>query len=327
MLRLPEFEYAAPATVGEATRLMHERGGKAMLLAGGTDLIPSLKRRQYLPELVVSLHKVEAMRGVREADGRLVIGALTSLDAVAAHPAIRASWPALAKAAASIGTPQLRNQGTLGGNLLLDTRCTVYNQLEEWRDAGGSCMKSTGVKCHIVLGSKRCWAISSSDTAPVLAALGAELRLVRHGDERTVPVVAMYRDDGIDYLTLQPGEVLTEVLLPPVGKWDRSAFLKLRRRGTFDFPLLNVGAAVKFGADRIVERISVVLGAVGSAPQALDAQKFLGGKQIDDAVAVAALQAHAAKRATPLPNTDSSHVWRKRMVQVYTARALKELVA
>lgn len=327
MLRLPEFEYAAPTTVADATRLLHERGDKAMVLAGGTDLIPNLKRRQFRPELVVALYKVDALRGIREENGRLVIGSLTNLSDVATHPVIQEQWPALARAVASIGTPQLRNQGTLGGNLFLNTRCTFYNQLEEWRNSEGSCLKADGGKCHVAPGGKRCWAVSSSDTAPVLAAMGAELRLVRHDDERTVPVATMYRDNGINYLTIQPGEVLTEVLLPAVGTWDRTAFLKLRRRGTFDFPILNVAAAVKFGAGKEVERLNVVLGAVGSTPMALDAQKLFAGKPLDDAAAIAALQTHAGKRATPLPNADASHVWRKRMVRVYAARILKELLA
>ncbi|MCC6201702.1 MAG: FAD binding domain-containing protein [Gammaproteobacteria bacterium] len=325
MLRLPEFEYAAPTTVAEATRLLHERGTKAMLLAGGTDLIPNLKRRQFRPELVVALHKVEALRGIQERSGRLVIGPLATLAEVAAHPAIRSQYPALANAAAMIGTPQLRNQGTLGGNLFLNTRCSFYNQLEEWRNSDGSCLKAEGGKCQVAPGGKRCWAVSSSDTAPVLAALGAELRLVRHDDERMVPVAALYRDDGINYLAVQPGEMLTEVLLPVAGTWDRTAFLKLRRRGTFDFPILNVAGAVKFGAGNVVERISVMLGAVGSTPMAIDAQKLFAGKPLDNAAATAALQTQAGKRATPLPNTDASHVWRKRMVRVYTARILKEL--
>lgn len=325
MLRLPEFEYAAPTTVAEATRLLHDRGAKAMLLAGGTDVIPNLKRRQFRPELVVALHKVEALRGIHERDGRLVIGPLSTLAEVAEHPAIRDLYPALATAAAAIGTPQLRNQGTLGGNLFLNTRCTFYNQLEEWRNSDGSCLKAEGGKCQVAPGGKRCWAVSSSDTAPVLAAVGAELRLVRHDDERTVPVATMFRDDGINYLTIQPGEVLTEVLLPAAGTWDRTAFLKLRRRGAFDFPILNVAGAVKLGADQLVQRICIVLGAVGSTPIAIDAQKLFAGKPLDDAAAIAALQTQAGKRATPLPNTDASHVWRKRMVRVYTARILREL--
>ncbi len=325
MLRLPNYSYAAPTTVAEAARLLCEHGHEAMPVAGGTDVMPNLKRRQYHPKVLVGLRRVSELCGIR-SNGCLTLGAMTSLTELAEHREVRTQWPALATAARLVATPQLRNHGTIGGNLCLNTRCNYYNQLEDWRLALGSCMKAEGSICQVAPRSSRCWAVSSSDTAPVLAAIGARLRLVSHtGGEREVPVASFYRDDGIHYLTRRADEVLTEVVLPERGTWDRTAYQKLRRRDAIDFPLLGVAAAVRFGEGGVVDEISVVLGAVASAPVALPEAAVFKGRRLDDAEALAELQAVAAKRATPMDNTDGDNFWRRRMARVYVARALRDL--
>ena len=240
MMRLPPFTYLAPRTVADAARALAEHGSAAMVVAGGTDLYPNMKRRQFEPGVLVGLRGVRETTGVRgTVGGGLTIGATTTLSAVAEHREIARDFPALATAAGLVSSPQLRNMGTLGGNLCVDTRCNYYNQSFAWRKAVGFCMKKDGDICLVAPGSSRCWAVSSSDTAPVLWSLGAKVRLVNAAGERTIAVESLYRDDGIEYLAKRPDEILAEILLPPADGWT-STYLKLRRRGSFDFPVLGV---------------------------------------------------------------------------------------
>ncbi|MGH7314146.1 MAG: FAD binding domain-containing protein, partial [Candidatus Rokuibacteriota bacterium] len=194
MMRLPPFIYLAPRTVADAARLVAEHGPEAMLVAGGTDLYPNMKRRQFEPRALVALGGIRELRGVSgSARDGLRIGPTTTLTAVSRHPEIARSYPALATAAGLVSSPQLRNVGTIGGNVCVDTRCNYYNQSQPWRKAIGFCMKKDGDICLVAPGSSRCWAVSSSDTAPVLWSLGAAARLVGPGGERTVRLSDLYR--------------------------------------------------------------------------------------------------------------------------------------
>ncbi len=218
MIRLPAFEYLTPRTVGDAVKYLADRGPDAMLVAGGTDLFPNMKRGQFEPKALVGLRGIRELSGVRgEGRAGLTIGACTTLSAVATHPELARRYRALATAAGLVSSPQLRNAGTLGGNVCVDTRCNYYNQSYEWRKAVGFCMKKDGDICLVAPGSDRCWAVSSSDTAPVLWALGATARLAGPAGERTIAVSALYQDDGIAYLAKRPDEVLTELALPPAS--------------------------------------------------------------------------------------------------------------
>src|SRR5215470_5170571 len=253
MLRLPPFRYLAAHTVDEAVRLFADAGPDTMLVAGGTDLYPNMKRRQFEPRILVGLRAVSELRGVRgSASEGLAIGAGTTLTAVATHPEVVRSYPGVAAAAGRVSSPQLRNMGTIGGNICVDTRCNYYNQTHQWRKAIGFCMKKDGEICLVAPGSPRCWAVSSSDTAPAFWSLSARVRLVGPAGERTIPIAALYRDDGIQYLTRRADEIVTEIALPPAEGW-RSVYLKLRRRGSFDFPILGVAAAVRFEGEVVRE--------------------------------------------------------------------------
>jgi len=320
MIRLPPFTYLAPRTLAEAARAMVEHGPDAMLVAGGTDLYPNMKRRQFEPKVVVGLRAIRELRGVRAASSGWTIGAGTTLSEVATHPTIARDFPALATAAGLVSSPQLRNMGTIGGNVCVDTRCNYYNQSYEWRKAIGFCMKKDGDICLVAPGSSRCWAVSSSDTAPVLWALGARLRLVGAGGERIVPIAALYRDDGIEYLAKRPDEIVADIVLPPADGW-RSAYLKLRRRGSFDFPVLGVAVAARMDGD-VVREARIVLGAVASLPRPAEraAAELVGQRISRDLVTrVADLAAGPSK---PLDNTDFTHPYRKRVTRVFVARAL-----
>ncbi len=323
MLRLPPLEFRAPRRLEEVVAAL--TGDDVRLVAGGTDLWPNMKRRHQSAGTVVSLMQVPGLRGIEQAGSELVIGATTSLAAVIRNEELRLRFPALARAVASISSPPLRSMGTLGGNLCVDTRCTYYNQSEEWRCSIDYCLKEEGSICWVATKSPRCWAHSASDSAPILCALGARVKLVGKNGDRLVPVTDLYRDDGIDYLCKQPEEILTEVLIPAESDHDHchSAFWKLRRRGSIDFAVLSVAAAVWTDEQDAVTRAAIYLGAVGSSPMPVDVTALLGQPLSEELIVETARQAR--KIATPLDNTDFAAAWRGKMAQTYTHAALNEI--
>ena len=325
MIRLPHFTYAAPTTVSEAAARLADNPAHTMLLAGGTDLLPNMKRRQQTPKIVVSLAHVAELRHATNGSG-MVLGAGLTLTEVATDPRIKQHYAGLYQAASQIATPHLRNMGTLGGNICLDTRCNYYDQNYEWRQAIGFCMKKEGDTCWVAPSSDRCLAVSSTDTAPMLVALGAKVTLISKKDgPRELALDDLYRNDGINYLTRRPDEVLTNVLLPPAAGWT-SVYWKLRRRGSFDFPVLSVAAAVKLGPNNVVEDARLVLGAVASRPvPAADAAASLRGKSLNDDAVIAAAAEAAYTHAKPMDNTDFVLHWRKRVVREFITYALREL--
>src|SRR6266702_1081808 len=296
MLRLPPFRYLAPRSLEEAAHMLAQEGDTAMLVAGGTDLFPNMKRRQFTPPVLIGLRAIKALKSISGSpDQGFRLGAGVTLTTIAEHPAIQQHYSALATAANSVSTPQLRNTGTIGGNLLLDTRCNYYNQTEFWRHSIGYCMKKDGDICLVAPGSPRCWAISSADTAPVLVSLGAFVRLVSVRGERVIPVQELFRDDGIDPYTKAADEVLSEIILPPA-------------------------------AGGVVTGARITLGAVASHPvEATEATALLLGQRLtpDLASTVAAV---AAKRAKPLDNADLTINYRKQVTPIYIRRALDHFI-
>ncbi|MCX7170614.1 MAG: FAD binding domain-containing protein [Proteobacteria bacterium] len=322
MMRLPWFKYHAPRSVAEAARILAAEGGDAMLIAGGTDLLPNMKRRQQTPATLISLRQVEGLKRVVNGKG-LTLGAGLTLTELVGTAQVRAAYRGLWQAAAQVATPHLRNMGTLGGNLCLDTRCQYYNQNEDWRRAIDFCMKRDGQICWVATKSKRCLAVSSTDTAPALIALNAKVRLISAAGEREVALNDLYNNDGIDYLSRRHDEILTEVALPDLAGW-KSSYWKLRRRGSFDFPLLGVAAALRTAADGTVEEARIVLGAVSSKPLLTAAGELLvGGKLTDEAIATAGKK--AASAAKPMDNADLDPYWRRDVVAEFVAYALREL--
>lgn len=296
-----------------------------MLVAGGTDVYPKMKRGQFTPRHLVSLRALRELKGIRQSKDGLWIGAGESLTAVSHHRLIAKHFPAISHAAESVSTPQLRNMGTIGGNVLVDTRCNYYDQTFFWRQAVGFCMKKDGDICLVAPGSSKCLAIASSDTAPVLMSLGAEAILVSKQNERRVKLAELYRDDGINYSAKAQGEVLKGLIIPNASLGRRNVYLKLRRRGSFDFPILGVAATVDMDERGECCDASVVLTAVASAPKIVtEATILLQGKRVTldliDAVADA-----AAKISHPLDNADLDYWYRKRMAKVYTQRALAQV--
>ncbi len=323
MIRLPWFAFHSPRTIAEAARILAAEGPQAMLIAGGTDLVPNMKRRHQTPAILVSLRRVPELKKLANGSG-LTLGAGLTLTELVGSAQVREKYRGLWQAAAQIATPHLRNAGTLGGNLWLDTRCTYYDQSHEWRKAIDYCLKKEGKTCWVATASKRCVAASSTDSAPMLIALGAKAKLVSSAGERELAVADLYKNDGIDYLARRPDEILTEVMLPPAAGW-RSAYWKLRRRGAFDFPVLGVAAAVRMAADGAVEDARIALGAVASRPFLVDkAGAALAGKKLTDE-AIAEVAATVASRAKPMDNTDLDLYWRKEVVGDFVGYALREI--
>jgi 4-hydroxybenzoyl-CoA reductase subunit beta len=319
MLRLPSFTYLQPKTLAEALRMKQDAGPQGAYVAGGTDLYPNMKRRHQEPRTVISLMGIAELK----ATAATTVGTGVTLTQLSTLPSFRRSYSAVATAADLVSTPLLRNMGTLGGNLCLDTRCNYYNQGYEWRKSIDFCMKKDGAICWVAPSSPRCWAVSSSDVAPVMVAIGAEYVLVGPQGERVVPAARFYHNDGINYLTKQPDEILTAVRLPAPDGWD-AVYHKLRRRGSFDFPVLGVAAWVTWDKGKVADA-RIVLGGVASYPQDVpEAGAALKGTALtDDAIAAAADAAYRPSK--PMDNTDFDLSWRKQMTQVYVKRALEEL--
>jgi 4-hydroxybenzoyl-CoA reductase subunit beta len=322
MMRLPKFRYFAPESVREAAAILDDAGPEAMVVAGGTDLYPNMKRRHQMPKTLVGLRRLDRLRGVNGTMAKgLSIGSATTLTEIEENAAVREAYPGLHEAVRSISTPILRNMGTLGGNLCLDTRCNYYNQNYEWRRAINFCMKCEGTVCWVAPGSDICLAVSSSDTAPMLCAMGARLRLASRQGERVIAAKDLYRRDGIRYLTKRPEEILTRIDLPPAAG-RRTAYRKLRRREAFDFPVLGVGVCARFDG-KTVREIGIWLGAVAPAPvEAVEAEASLLGRPLtDEAIEEAARLAYP--RSKPVDNTDFGVRWRKEMTRLFTADALR----
>jgi 4-hydroxybenzoyl-CoA reductase subunit beta len=321
MLRLPRFSYLQPKSAREAATMAAELGARAMFVAGGTDLYPKLKRRQFEIDTVIGLDFLP--RTIRNGSTECVIDAGVTLSAAAHDAYLNAAFPGYAQAAGLVSSPPLRNAGTIGGNLCVDTRCNYYDMTYEWRKAAGFCLKKDGDICLVAPSSPRCWAVSSSDTAPMAMALGGVVTLAGVDGERELPVASLYRDDGIQYMAKQPAEVVTGLHLRRTAA-TRSAYVKLRRRGSIDFPVAGAAAAVELEGDVVVEA-RIVLSAVASYPlEAGAAEAFLKGRRLDPETAREAAEL-AARPAKPLDNADLNHFWRKRMVRVVVEQVLARL--
>ena len=325
MMRLPKFDYRVPKKISDAIKMMTDAGPDSMFVAGGTDLYPNMKRRQQTPKTVISVTRLRELHQITgDAESGMIIGASVSLTEICEHPVIQRDYAVVANAARLISTPILRNMGTIGGNLLLDTRCNYYDQNYEWRKGINFCMKKDGDICWVAPSSPKCWAVQSSDLAPVMVALGAKVRLVSSVSDRLVDAAGLYNNDGIDYLHKRPGELMTAIHLPP-GAATHAVYKKLRRRGAFDFPVLGVAAALDLAADGTVKDARLILGGVAPSPiRVQEAEDHLIGQPLDPDRIQAAAEACYIK-ARPLDNTDFVMGWRKQMARPFVARALEEL--
>jgi 4-hydroxybenzoyl-CoA reductase subunit beta len=326
MMRLPKFEYRVPREIAEAVKVMAGSGPEGQFVAGGTDLYPNMKRRQQMPKTVISVMRVPELNQI-SGDGKsgIRIGASVTLTDIVEHPLINRDYPVIAHAARTISTPILRNMGTIGGNLLLDTRCNYYDQNYEWRKGINFCLKKDGDICWVAPGSSKCWAVQSADLVPVMVAIGAKFRLASTLGERMIDAAGFYNDDGIDYLKKRPDELLVDIHLPPLNGW-RASYQKLRRRGAFDFPVLGVAAYIQTDPAGSIQKAKLVLGGIAPSPlEVKEAERVLIGQPLNQESIQAAAEA-AYVKARPLDNTDFVMNWRKQMARQYTLRALQELI-
>jgi 4-hydroxybenzoyl-CoA reductase subunit beta len=323
-MRLPPFRYRTPRSVAEATEWLAESPETTMILAGGTDLLPNMKRRQQVPATLIGLRRLrDELSTIRRSDGVVIGAGVTLRDLIAAPEIHEDAYRGLWQAAAQVATPHLRNMATIGGNLCLDTRCTYYDQNYEWRKAIDFCLKKDGRTCWVATSSPKCLAVSSTDTAPMLQALGATLTLASSRGTRRMPLAEFYANDGIHYMTKRPDEILTAITLPPAPGW-RSAYWKLRRRGSFDFPVAAAAVSVRLDGAHVVDA-RIVLGAVSSRPLAADrAAQLLRDQDLGD-TAIEAAAAIAGELAKPMDNTDFELVWRKKMITSLVKNALCEV--
>ncbi len=322
MLRLPPYRYHRPGELDEALELLSVHGENAMPVAGGTDLIPNMKHRLFEPDHLVALKGIEEMRGIAEKDGSLVIGAAETLASVSTNPLVRLHFTSLSDAAGHVAGPQLRNMGTLGGNLCLDTRCTYYNQTEFWRKALGYCLKKDGEVCHVTKVGKKCVAAHSADTPPVLMTLGAVAELRGHDGSREIPVDDFFLPDGIWNTRRERDQLVTRIRIPLPPDDLRTGYAKLRQRNSIDFPLLTVAVAARMDNEDRVQEIRGVVTGLGSRPKELTRWDDIAVGEILTDEVVAALGERAHEQCHPLENMIVDPEWRRAMVPVYVKRAL-----
>lgn len=329
MLRLPAFDVVSPETVAGVVTALARPG--ARLIAGGTDILPNLKHRLDRPPVLVSLTRVRGLRQVTvdRAAGVLRIGAGMTLSEVSSHPEVTGRFPSLARAAGIVASPLLRNMGTLGGNIHLDTRCRYVNQTEFWRGAIGGCLKSGGTVCHVVPGGRSCVAAMSSDCVPVLITLDARVALVGPGGEREVALSDYYDTDGVSHIKKDPAEVMTEVRVPLPDGPRRTAYRKWTVRGSIDFPLISIALRFDLAEDSmhaVIRDARVCLGVLAARPKLLRTGE-LTGKRLSDAEVRGALKKMCEKQGKPLDNVPYEAAYRRKMLPVYAGRALDEILA
>ena len=321
-MSLPEFKLLRPRSLEEAIAHLAKHPGAIRVIAGGTDLIPSMRQKLFEPAYVLDLRYVAELKGIRERQGSGVeIGALTSLTAIEHSDVLRCRYPVLTEAAATVASPVIRNMGTIGGNICLDTRCLWYNQSFTWRKGCGFCIKKDGDLCHVAPGGTKCWAAFSGDTPPALLCLSAEVEIVGPAGTRRIPLCEFYTGLGDSYRVLQPDELLTRIFLPEGTANYRGVYRKLRIRGSIDYPLAGVAIAMK-RSNGHVEDARVALTAVNPAPVLVKgASEALRGQRLDEALAekVGAL---AAKTAKPLTTSALTPEYRREMIRVFTKRAV-----
>jgi 4-hydroxybenzoyl-CoA reductase subunit beta len=324
MLRLHSYHYDRPRSLAEALAILAAHPGAAMPIAGGTDLVPNMKHALFTPKRLVALRQVPELHGIGVEGDQLVIGAAETLATVARHPLVRRHAPSVARAAGQVAGPQLRNRGTIGGNICLDTRCTYYNQTYFWRDALGFCLKKDGEVCHVTKVGKKCVAAHSADTPPALMTVNAHVDLASGDGERSVAMADFFVADGIANNVRGWNELVTRVRIPLPQSGTRATYLKLRQRASIDFPLLCVAVAGDFEGD-VVQELRVVVGALGARPrQVTGLDRIAHGRRLTPDV-IDAVAERAFAQCHPLENIIVDPEWRRAMVPVHVRRALVEL--
>jgi len=324
-LSLPEFKLLRPHTTAEAVALLAQHAGDIRILAGGTDLLPSMQQKLFAPQYVLDIRRIAELRGVRQqSTGAVEIGALTALTDVEHSDLLRRHFRVLHEAAKTVASPVLRNMGTIGGNICLDTRCLWYNQSLQWRKSCGFCIKKDGDLCHVAPGGTKCWAAFSGDTPAALLCLDAEIEIASAAGIRRVKLAEFYTGLGDNYRKLAAKELLTRVFLPASSAGRRGIYRKLRIRGSIDYPLAGVAVVLKQSNGHI-EDVRIGLTAVNPAPVLVKgATELMVGRRVTEEWAEAA-GVLAAQTAKPLTTSALTAEYRREMIRVFTKRAVFSL--
>jgi 4-hydroxybenzoyl-CoA reductase subunit beta len=321
-LSLPQFKLLRPRSIAEAIEHLVNHAGSVRVLAGGTDIIPSMRQKLFEPEYVVDLRAISEIRGIRpQPDGSVEIGALTTIRTIERSDFLREHYPVLSEAAGTVASPVLRNMGTIGGNICLDTRCLWYNQSLNWRKGCGFCIKKDGDLCHVAPGGTKCWAAFSGDIPPALLCLKAEIEIAGPAGTRRLPLAYFYTGLGDNCRNLEANELVTRAFLPASSKDYSGVYRKLRVRGSIDYPLAGVAVVLQRSNGHVSDaRIGIT--AVNPAPLLVKgASELLAGKAIDEGLAEAAGDL-AAKISKPLTTSALTPEYRREMIRVFTKRAL-----
>jgi 4-hydroxybenzoyl-CoA reductase subunit beta len=324
-MTLPAFRVLQPRTVADALSMLSDHGPEAMVIAGGTDLIPNLQMKLFSPSVLVDLKPLRELATIDfSSTGGLRIGALATLTQLLELSWIQEKFRVLASAVSTIAGPLQRNMGTIGGNLCLETRCRWYNQSHFWRNSLGGCLKKDGEICHVAPGGKFCWAAWSGDSAPAFLTLDAEIEITGPGGSRRAALGDFYKNDGKDRIALGRNELITAVHVPAHMAGRRGVYRKLRVRDSIDYPLAGVAVTMDVGSDGVCRDARVALTAVNPAPVLVrQVSEWLAGQkwspELADRVAHAAIQT-----GKPLTTSASTPVYRRDMVRVFTRRALEE---
>jgi 4-hydroxybenzoyl-CoA reductase subunit beta len=323
-MHLPPFKYAAPKTLTKAVSAQTTSG---KFLAGGTDLLVTLKEKVVAADTLVDLNGIVRLKGVKrdQKTKEIRVGALATLNRLKENPLIQEHFPIISQSVSLVSTFQLRNMGTLGGNLCLDTRCTYYNQPSFLKVRWAPCLKIGGKVCHVVKGKKICHAVYSGDMASLLIALDAKARVTGPKGMREINLKRFFTGSGIKPNILKYNEILTEVCLPPLPEYSGVSYRKLRLRDTMDFPLLGVAVFIQMdGKNGKCRNVRLVLGAVGPAPVVVEAAPtIMRGKQITPKLIEEVYRA-ARKMAHPVDNTASSPRHRRQMIPLFIKNAFDE---
>jgi 4-hydroxybenzoyl-CoA reductase subunit beta len=321
-LSLPQFKLLRPRTLAAAVGLLAQHAGNIRVLAGGTDLIPSMRQKLFEPGYVLDLRRIPELRGIKpRGDGGVEIGTITPLSVIEKSGFLREHFPVLSEAAATVASPVIRNMGTIGGNICLDTRCLWYNQSLAWRKGCGFCIKKDGDLCHVAPGGTKCWAAFSGDTPPALLCLNAEIEIASPAGMRRIALQEFYTGDGQNYRRLQPNELVTRIFLPAETAGYRGVYRKLRVRGSIDYPLAGIAVVMKRSNGHVADA-RVAITAVNPAPMLVNgASQLLNGRPVDEALAEAVGDL-AARTAKPLTTSALTPEYRREMIRVFTKRAV-----
>ena len=300
---VPSFSYIRAISLDEAVRYFSQDG--ARLHSGGTDLLGCLRERVFDASTVVSIAGIKTLRGIRETpEGGLRIGSLTTISDIARNPIIKTKYRALSMAAAEVASPQLRNQGTIGGNLCQKPRCWYYRgDFNCLRKGGDECFAVEGENpYHCIFGGENCYIVHPSDTAPALVALEARATISGPTGKRTVAVENFHMPPSLDYTmetVLEPGEIVTEIILPPPKAGLRSAYRKVRARRCWDFALAGVASAIVFEGDQVIDCRVVLSGAAPVPWRTREVEAIIKGRRLDRDTVVKAAYA-VVENAEPM---------------------------